>query len=64
MFVLCDSARKWVLNNGLTESENLKYCAKYNKSDYKTDDSGIGKYSFKNIMNLAGLTEEDIKINN
>ena len=63
-FVLCDSAKKWVLNNGLNDSEILKYCAKYNKSDYNTDSSGEGKYSFDDIITLAGLTKDDIKINN
>lgn len=62
--VLCDSAKKWVLNYSLTKSETIKYCAMYNKSDLKTDDSGQGKYSFKNIMNLAGLTEENVIIKN
>ena len=63
-FVLCDSAKKWVLNRNLHKSEILKYCARYNKSDYKTDEYGIGKYSFDNIITLAGLTKDDIKINN
>ena len=63
-FVLCDSAKKWVLNRNLNKSEILKYCARYNKSDYKTDEYGIGKYSFDNIITLAGLTKDDIKINN
>lgn len=64
IFVLCDSAKKWVLNNGLTKSEIIKYCAIYNKSDLKTDDYGIGDYSFDDIITLAGLTKEDVKINN
>ena len=63
-FVLCDSAKKWVLNSGLNDSEILKYCARYNKSDYNTDSSGEGKYSFDDIITLAGLTKDDIKINN
>ena len=63
-FVLCDSAKKWVLNRNLHKSEILKYCARYNKSDYKTDEYGIGDYSFDNIITLAGLTKDDIKINN
>ena len=63
-FVLCDSAKKWVLNRNLNKSEILKYCARYNKSDYKTDKYGIGEYSFDNIITLAGLTKEDVKINN
>lgn len=64
VFVLCDSAKKWVLNRNLNKSEILKYCARYNKSDYNTDNSGIGDYSFDDIITLAGLTIEDIKINN
>ena len=64
VFVLCDSAKKWVLNRNLNKSEILKYCARYNKSDYKTDEYGIGEYSFDNIITLAGLTKDDIKINN
>ena len=63
-FVLCDSAKKWVLNRNLHKSEILKYCVRYNKSDYKTDKYGIGDYSFDNIITLAGLTKEDIKIGN
>lgn len=62
-FVLCDSANKWVLNTNLTKSEIFKYCARYNKSDEKTDVYGIGDYSFDDIIILMGLTKEDIKIN-
>ena len=65
LLVLCDSAKKWVLNYGLTKSETIKYCAQYNKSYLKTDDYGInGDYSFDDIVTLMGLTEEDVKINN
>lgn len=64
LLVLCDSAKKWVLNYGLTESKIFKYCAKYDKSDYKTDDCGVGDYSFDDIITLMGLTKEDVKINN
>ena len=65
MFVLCDSAHKWVLNSNLNKSEIIKYCARYNKSDYKTDDYGVyGEYSFDDIIKLMGLTKEDIKIGN
>ena len=64
VFVLCDSAKKWVLNRNLNKSEILKYCGRYDKSDYKTDEYGIGDYSFDNIITLAGLTKENIKINN
>jgi len=64
ILVLCDTAKKWVLNSYLTKSEILKYCATYNKSDLKTDERKEGKYSFDDIITLAGLTKEDIKINN
>ena len=64
VFVLCDSAKKWVLNRNLNKSEILKYCGRYDKSDYKTDEYGIGDYSFDNIITLAGLTKENININN
>ena len=65
MFVLCDSAHKWVLNSNLNKSEIIKYCARYNKSDCKTDYYGeYGEYSFDDIITLAGLTKEDIMINN
>ncbi len=64
LFVLCDSANKWILNRNLTDSNNIKYCAKYNKSDLKTDDCGMGDYSFDDIITLMGLTKEDVKINN
>jgi len=63
LFVLCDSAKKWVLNRDLHKSEILKYCARYNKSDYNTDSFGIGDYSFDVIITLMGLTKEEIKIN-
>ena len=56
--------KKWVLNRNLHKSEILKYCVRYNKSDYKTDKYGIGEYSFDNIITLAGLTKDDIKIGN
>ena len=62
-FVFCDAANKWIFNYGLTNSDDLKYCFKYNKSEYKTDECGIGKYSFNDIITLAGLTKEDVKIN-
>ena len=63
--VLCDSTHKWVLNSNLNRSEIIKYCARYNKSDYKTNDYGVyGEYSFDDIIALMGLTKEDIKINN
>lgn len=63
-FVLCDTAKKWVLNKYLNHSETIKYCAKYNKSDLKIDDCGVGVYSFYDIIKLMGLTIEDIKIGN
>ena len=60
--VLCDSAKKWVLNYGLTKSGIIKYCASYDKSDFKTDRCGVGDYSFDDIISLMGLTKEDVKI--
>lgn len=62
--VLCDSIHKWVFHYGLNKSDYIKYCNKYNNSHNKTDDSGKGIYSFENIINLMGLTLEDVKINN
>lgn len=63
ILVLCDSAKKWVLNTDLTKSDIFKYCAIYNKSDLKTDDCGLyGNYSFDDIITLAGLTKEDLKV--
>ena len=62
-FVLCNTALKWILNSNLTVSESIKYCFKYDNSDLKTSDPGKGKYSFDDIITLAGLTKEDIKIN-
>lgn len=64
MFVLCDSAEKWVLNSHLNKSEIIKYCGKYDNSDIRTSRYLKGKYSFDDILNLMGLTKEDIKINN
>ena len=62
--VLCDSAHKWVFYYGLHKSNNIKYCANYNKSYEKTDDPGVGIHSFDDIIKLMGLTKEDIKIGN
>ena len=63
-FVLCDSAHKWVFYYGLHKSNNIKYCANYNKSYEKTNETGKnGKYSFDDIIKLMGLTKEDIEIN-
>lgn len=64
LFVLCDSVKKWVLNRNLTKSNLIKYCGTYNKSDLNTDDYSNGDYSFDDIIKLAGLTKENIKINN
>lgn len=62
-FVLCDSIYKWVFYQGLNKSDNIKYCARYNGSNIKIDNPGKGVYSFENIINLMGLTIEDVKIN-
>lgn len=64
IFVLCDSAKKWILNRNLSRSSIIKYCSKYDYSDQKTDNSGNGVYSFDDIIKLMGLTKEDIKIEN
>ena len=63
-FVLCDSAKKWVLNINLIKTDNFKYCGMYNNSPIKTHEYLNGKYSFDDIINLMGLTKEDIKIGN
>ena len=63
-FVLCDSAKKWVLNRDLSKSDIFKYCARYNNSPIRTHEYLNGKYSFDDIINLMGLTKEDIKIGN
>lgn len=63
LFVLCDSAKKWVLNRNLFRSKIIKYCSTYNKCDLNTDNYSSGDYSFDDIIALAGLTKEDIKIN-
>ena len=63
-FVLCDSAHKWVFYYGLHKSNDIKYCANYNKSYEKTDDPGVGIHSFDDIIKLMGLTKEDIEIGN
>ena len=62
-FVLCDSAHKWVLYYGLHKSNDIKYCANYNKSYEKTDDPGVGIHSFDDIITLMGLTKEEVEIN-
>jgi hypothetical protein len=61
--VLCDAVNKWVFYYGLTNSDNIKYCANYKKSYEKTDQVGVGKYSFDDIITLMGLIKEDVKIN-
>lgn len=63
IFVLCDTANKWVLYYGLNKSDSIKYCANYNTSYNKIDDSRDGIYSFIDIITLMGLTKEDVKIN-
>ena len=63
--VLCDSAHKWVFYWGLHKSNDIKYCANYNKSYEKTNETGKnGKYSFDDIITLMGLTKEEVEINN
>lgn len=62
IFILCDNIDKWVLNRQLSKSEIFKYCGSYKKSDEKTNNPGIGTYSFDNIITLMGLTKEDVKI--
>ena len=61
-FVLCDSAKKWVLNRDLSKSDNFKYCAMYNNSPIKTHEYLNGKYSFDDIITLMGLTKEDLEV--
>lgn len=63
VFVLCDTANKWILYYGLNKSDSIKYCANYNKSYNKIDDSRDGIYSFIDIITLMGLTKEDVEIN-
>jgi len=63
-FVFCDTAKKWILHHDLYKSLIIEYCFTYNKSDYKTEEYGEGKYSFDDIITLMGLTKEDVKINN
>jgi len=62
--VLCDSANKWVFYYGLNRSGVIEYCTNYNQSYKKTDQTGVGDYSFDDIITLMGLTKEDVKINN
>lgn len=57
--ILCDSAKKWILYNNLSKHEDLKYCAKYNKSYNKLNDPYNGKYSYNDILILAGLKKEE-----
>ena len=64
LFIICDNINKWVINRQLSKSEIFKYCGTYKKSDEKTDNPGVGKYSFDDIITLMGLTKEDIKIGN
>jgi len=62
--VLCDTAKKWVVNEGLTKHENSKYCANYNNGFSKRDEEGHGKYTYNDILVLAGLPKENDNINN
>jgi hypothetical protein len=65
LILLCDDTGKWVFQYGLSRSENIKYCGRYNKSNYKVNEIGSNDiYSFIDIIKLMGLTEENIKINN
>lgn len=61
-FVLCDTAKKWVLNFNLTNSDKYKYCFTYNNSPNKTKEYLKGKYSFEDIIHLMGLTMDEILI--
>lgn len=61
--LLCDNINKWVLYRGLTKSDDIKYCYKYKKSDENLHSLGKGNHSFIDIINLMGLTEENVKIN-
>jgi len=61
--VLCNTLHKWVFYYGLNKSEIFKYCNRYNNSHNKINNPGKGIYSFENIINLMGLTIEDVKIN-
>lgn len=54
IFVLCDTAKKWVLNYGLTKS-TLLYCATYEMSYHKTDCKKEGIYCLDDIFNLMGI---------
>ena len=60
-FVLCDSAKKWVFYYGIS-TDYLMYCANYKESYNKTDQKGIGVYSFNDIITLMGLTIEDLEV--
>jgi len=62
--VLCDFAKKWVVYCDLSKNENSKYCAKYNQGFLKINEDGHGKYTYNDIMVLAGLPKEDVNINN
>ena len=54
IFVLCDSAKKWVLNHGLTKS-TLLYCGIYDMSYNKTAFKKEGIYCLDDIFNLMGI---------
>lgn len=56
--VLCDTAKKWVVHYGLYKSNSVKYCARYNYGPQKINNCSEGKYSYNDIMVLAGLKEE------
>lgn len=55
--LLCDSINKWVIQHGFTKIENSNYCAKYNNAHLKLNNK-YGKYSYNDIMVLAGLPKE------
>jgi hypothetical protein len=57
--VLCDFAKKWVLNNNLSKHKDLTYCAKYNKGYSRINDPYDGIYSYNDILTLAGLDIEE-----
>jgi hypothetical protein len=61
-FVLCDTAKKWVLYSGLS-STYVKYCANYQECYGKTDVKWEGVYSFEDILNLMNVPLEEFEIN-
>lgn len=61
IFVLCNAAKKWVLNSDI-DASYLKYCATYNNSYTKTDVRLNGRFCLDDIFKLMEIDKEFIVV--